>query len=371
VSRSAVLAGLIVVAGLTSVLALKVPPLPWKLVAHGRYTATYANEARNMLYLGEGQSSSVAVTETADGVRNFHVSGKVEASSDPEDMRLQRMLGHIPAALLPQARSVLIVGCGAGVTAGSFTTYSNIQRIVICDIEPLIPQRVAAYFSNENYNVVHDPRVEVVYDDARHFILTSKEKFDIITSDPIHPWVKGAASLYTREYFDMVKQRLNPGGLVTQWVPLYESNSDVVRSEVATFFDAFPTGTVWGNDINGSGYDVVMLGSTGPLPIDVDAVQQLLDAQPKVARSLKDVGFQSAVDLFTRYSGRASELAPWLKGAEINRDRNLRLQYLAGMASNLYEERAIYRDMMSYRTFPEDIFTGSAESRQTLRNSIR
>src|SRR5581483_11919501 len=111
-------------------------------------------------------------------------------------------------------RSVLVVGCGAGVTAGSFTVYSNIQKIVICEIEPLIPQHVAGYFSNENYNVVHDSRVQVVYDDARHFILTTKDKFDIITSDPIHPWVKGAATLYTKEYFEMVRRHLNPGGLV-------------------------------------------------------------------------------------------------------------------------------------------------------------
>src|SRR5204863_490094 len=82
---------------------------------------------------------------------------------------------------------------------------------------------IAPYFSNENYNVVNDPRVEIVYDDARHFILTTNEKFDIITSDPIHPWVKGAAALYTKEHFEQVKAHLNPGGVVTQWVPLYQS----------------------------------------------------------------------------------------------------------------------------------------------------
>ena len=118
---------------------------------------------------------------------------------------------------------MLIVGFGAGVTAGSFVLHPGIKRIVICEIEPLIPRMVAPYFSKENYDVVHDPRVEIVYDDARHYILTTNEKFDVITSDPIHPWVKGAASLYTKEYFELVKAHLNPGGVVTQWVPLYES----------------------------------------------------------------------------------------------------------------------------------------------------
>ena len=98
--------------------------------------------------------------------------------------------------------------------------------------------------------MLHDPRTKMIYDDARHFVLTTTEKFDIITSDPIHPWVKGSATLYSKEYFELVKQHLNPGGVITQWVPLYESDAETVKSEIATFFDAFPNGTIWGNDIS-------------------------------------------------------------------------------------------------------------------------
>ncbi len=96
-------------------------------------------------------------------------------------------------------------------------------------MEPLIPPTATQYFAKENYNVMHDPRAQIVYDDARHFVLTTREKFDIITSDPIHPWVKGSATLYSKEYFELVKQHLNPGGIVTQWVPLYES--DIAHGE--------------------------------------------------------------------------------------------------------------------------------------------
>src|SRR6185503_11895698 len=170
------------------------PATPWELVTAGRYVATKGKEGK-LLFMGEGVNASVAVTELSDGTRNFHVSGKIEASTDPRDMRLQRMLGHIPALLHPNPKSVLIVGCGAGVTAGSFITHPGIERIVICEIEPLIPRVVAQFFSKENYDVVTNPRVEVVIDDARHYMLTARETFDVITSDPIHPWVKGAATL--------------------------------------------------------------------------------------------------------------------------------------------------------------------------------
>src|SRR5579872_5342614 len=176
-------------------------------------------------------NSSVAVSLMYNGVRNFHVSGKVEASSEPQDMRLQRMLGHLPALLHPNPRKVLVVGCGAGVTAGSFVAHPEVERIVICEIEPLIPTVVVSYFRLENQDVLNDPRVELVCDDARHFIATTAETFDVITSDPIHPWIKGAATLYTQEYFEQCKRHLKPGGLVTQWVPLYESNPDAVKSQ--------------------------------------------------------------------------------------------------------------------------------------------
>ena len=143
------------------------------------------------LYVGEGRNSSVAISELPDGKHYFHVAGKVEASTEPYDMRLQRMLGHIPALLHPDPKSVLIVGFGAGVTAGTFVVQPTIENITICELEPLVPPAATEYFQRENYNVKNDPRTTIHYDDARHFILTSKDKFDIITSDPIHPWVKG------------------------------------------------------------------------------------------------------------------------------------------------------------------------------------
>ncbi len=163
---------------------------------------------------------------------------------------------------------MLIVGFGAGVTAGSFVVHPEVKRIVICEMEPLIPPTATKYFGQQNYFVLNDPRTQVIYDDARHFVLTTPEKFDIITSDPIHPWVKGSATLYSKEYFELVKQHLNPGGVITQWVPLYESDPETVKSEIATFFDAFPNGTIWGNDISGGGYDMVLMGQVDQSKID-------------------------------------------------------------------------------------------------------
>ncbi|MFM7842816.1 MAG: spermidine synthase, partial [Planctomycetota bacterium] len=359
----------IAAATLTAALIRQVPVTPADLIAYGRYSARYRGEAE-VLYLGEGLNSSVAVTLRNGLQRSFHVSGKVEASSVPQDMRLQRMLGHIPALVHPAPKSVLIVGCGAGVTAGSFILHPTIERIVICELEPLIPQVVAHHFDAENHGVVTNPKVEIVYDDARHFILTTTEQFDIITSDPIHPWVRGAAALYTREYFELCKRRLKPGGVVTQWVPLYESNLPAVQSELATFFDAFPQGTVWSNDHLGSGYDLVLLGQQDPLVINLDDWNERLAREDHwfITFALEDVGFFSSYDLLATYAGRASDLENWLAKAERNHDRNLRLQYLAAVGANEYQEDAIYRSIVKHRSEAAQPFVGSASQLSELKH---
>jgi spermidine synthase len=367
---AAAVTAVIAVVVLSPLLVRTIPRVPPVLVAYGRYAPTYSPP--NALFVGDGMNASIAVTELANGYRNFHVSGKIEASTEPQDMRLQRMLGHISALMHEQPRTVLVVGFGAGVTAGAFLLHPSVERIVICEIEPLIPKVVSRYFADANYDVLNDPRVEVIYDDARHYILTTDEKFDIITSDPIHPWVKGAAALYTREYFELASRHLNPGGVITQWVPLYESDFDVVRSELATFFQVFPYGTVWSNDIRGQGYDVVLVGQTQPTVIDVDAWKERLERPDhyRVATSLVEVGFWSAFDLLGTFAGYAPDLAPWLAGAQINRDRNLRLMYIAGLGANLYRQGSIYDEILRYRRLPEGLFMGSQEALDALRVAI-
>ncbi len=351
--------------------AISVRPVPAGLVAFGRSLARLGEP--HALYVGEGINSSIAVTEEENGWRNFHVSGKVEASTEPQDMRLQRLLGHLTALLDQKGpKSALVVGFGAGVTAGAISIHPTVDRMVICEMEPLIPKVVSTYFRDANYNVAANSKVQIVYDDARHFVLTTREKFDVITSDPIHPWVKGAATLYTKEYFEHVKAHLNPGGVVTQWVPLYESTEDVVRSEIATFLQVFPNGTLWRNDARNGGYDMVLAGRLEETPIDVDALQAKLDSPEYAAvkASLADAGYLTIFDLLKTYSGRGRDLGPWIAGAVINTDGNLRLQYLAGLGLNNNLGTQIRNSILDYRQFPADMFTGEASNIDYLRNLI-
>ena len=349
-----------------------VPPVPPLLVGYGRWFATRLDNANDFIYVGEGMTASVAVSQLSNGVLNYHNAGKVQASSEPQDMRLQRMLGHLTTLLPPHPGSVLVIGCGAGVTAGAVSIDPALGSETIAEIEPLVPKVVSKYFGAYNFNVVTNPKVHIEIDDARHFILTTKQKFDAVTSDPLDPWVKGAATLYTQEFFDVVKEHLNPGGVVTLFVQLYESSPEAVKSEIATFFKAFPNGVVFGNTNNGGGYDLVLVGQNGPMHIDVDSIDQRL-ASPQyaqVAASLREIGFNSATDLFSTFAGNEPMLRPWLADAQINHDRNLRLQFLAGLGLNRYDQGPIYSQMLQYRRYPDGLFVGSPEHLAQLRMAM-
>ncbi|HEX7796033.1 MAG TPA: fused MFS/spermidine synthase [Vicinamibacterales bacterium] len=353
-------------------LAAVVPPLPGLLVAYGRHAAAWADQNANIIYVGEGLHASIAVSRVSEGVLNYHNAGKIQASSEPSDMRLQRMLGHLTTLVPRQARSVLVIGCGAGVTAGAVSVNPNVERVTIVEIEPLVPQAAGRYFGGVNHDVLRNPKVHVVVDDARHFLMTTHETFDAITSDPLDPWVKGAATLYTKEFFDTARAHLNPGGAMTLFVQLYESSADAVKSEVATFFKAFPEGLIFGNTYNGAAFDTVLVGPVAAPEIDLEAIDGALrlPAFERMARSLGEIGMYSAHDLFSNYAGRAKDLQGWIGNAQINRDRNLRLQYLAGSSLNVHDGDRIYRDIVSYRIFPDDLFVGNSTTLWSLKQAI-
>lgn len=402
--------------------ATTVTPPNWVLIAYGRFAPTYADfavinqkradgvtEEKDVpqngssdvygTYVGEGMNVSVVVSMTGQGVRSFHGAGKVQASNQSQDMHLQRMLGHLSVLAHREpdkVKKVLVVACGAGVTAGSFIPYPNVEEITIVDIEPFVPKFVTPRFTKENYGItdglakpsggVENPRyvvnasgkrtkVTVVFDDGRHFLHTTKEKFDVITSDPIDPWVKGCAALNTIEYYQMAKDHLNPGGVMSLWIPIYESNLATTKSVLGTFFKVYKNGIFWSNDIRGEGYDAVLFGRQDDDHVpqfNLDEMQARID-RPEYAlvkQSLSDYDFHSAVDLMATYAGHAPALTSWMSDAQINTDRNLRLQYLAGMWLNSFIGREILSDILRYYRFPRDMFVGSPERVNALEAQL-
>lgn len=342
-------AGALVLAGAASPFAARlIPEVPPGMFAYGRMIDRW-DKSTEYLFVAEGVDADVVVTQSVEGNQLFHVSGKCVASSSPIDMRIERMLGHLPAMAHAEPKTVLVVGCGAGVTAGSLLKHPSVERIVICDIEACVPRAAGAMFAEQNYGVIDDPRTEVVVDDARHFLASTTETFDVITTDPIHPWVRGAAALYTYEFFEMCKAHLNPGGIVAQWVPLYETSERAVKCELATLLKSFPDATLWDSDTSGNGYDLTVLATADGSPLDWKQMKRAYNSNPALRESLADVDLLTIKELFKTCVASGPELREYLSDAELNLDRNLRLQYLAGLSLDSYVQKDIFRALAKQR----------------------
>ena len=324
-----------------------VPSTPHELLADGRSIRRWADSA-SYVYVAEGLDSPIVVSDLEDGTRCFHVAGKVEASTRERDLRTQRLLGHLPAMAHQSPKKVLVIGCGSGMTAGSFLLHSSVEQIVLCELEKCVIDAARDHFEAYNYGVVSDPRTRIIHDDARHFLATTQESFDIITVDPIHPWVKGAAALYTTEFFQLCKSHLNQNGIVTLWAPLYESNEATVKCEIATFLQQFPHATLWSGQSQHVGYDLVIVASTEEV-IDVERMAGKLTSSTLLQFSFAEIGLASVGALVNCLAAEGHDLRDWLRDAQINRDRNLRLQYLAGTNPDHALEQQILQTIVSAR----------------------
>jgi spermidine synthase len=168
------------------------------------------------------------------------------------------------------------------------------------------------------------------------------------------------------------------------WIPLYESNLDTSKSVISTFFKVFPNGILWSNDVNQRGYDAVLFGQAEPTVINLDALQERLDRADHrpVKESLTQVGFGSkkttlgteernlAIDLLSTFAGQATLLEEWSRDAQINTDRNLRLQYLAGMWLNSDLGTEILSSILSHYRFPDETFVGSPQRIRGLKEAL-
>jgi spermidine synthase len=153
---------------------------------------------------------------------------------------------------------------------------------------------------------------------------------------------------------------------VAQWVPLYETDEASAKSQIGTFVRSFPHATLWNSDFLDTGYDLVLVGQTGETRVDGRRIAKRLRDDRQLWNALAEVGLGSTVDLLQTYAGRGPDLEPWLRDAPINRDRSLRLQYLAGLALDDQNAYGIYGTIISYRQYPSDLFDVSPQDEAQL-----
>ncbi|QRN98833.1 fused MFS/spermidine synthase [Archangium violaceum] len=249
--------------------------------------------------------------------------------------RYMATLAHLPMLLHPEPKQVLQVCFGTGSTAGSFASHPGLASLTIVDTNPDV-LAAAPHFAEHNHGVAEDPRAHVVFDDGRHFLLSTQGSYDVISFEPPPPRSAGVVSLYTTEFYQQVKRRLAPGGVLAQWIPLQQQPDNLTRGMVASLLEAFPEVTLW----IPSDYEAVLVASDRPLAVDV-AGWEARWTQASVARSLADVGFTSPYGLMGTYVAGTEALRRWTQGYQPVTDDEPAVEYFLFNADKPFDPEAM------------------------------
>jgi spermidine synthase len=251
------------------------------------------------------------------------INGRTNAS-DREDMPTQVMLGQMPLLLAPKLSNALVVGYATGVTVGAILQ-SPVESVECVELEPATVNG-SHYFEHVNNHPLSDPRLHLIIDDARTYLRVTPTRYDIIVSEPSHPWVPGVANLFTREFFQLGRERLNDDGVFVQWLQIYQLSTDSLRSVLATFHETFPYVLVFRVEGAWKGKDLLLVGSKTPLTLD--HIKERI-GDPRIAAELARVNIKSEADVRAWYVCDETELQPAVSGAVINTDDNMHIETTA------------------------------------------
>jgi spermidine synthase len=197
-----------------------------------------------LLYHADGVQNTIDVLRSPSGATSLVIGGNVEADNGYRQRRHFVLKGHLPLLFQEDPRSVLVVGLGMGITLQATANHPGLERIDVIELSPDI-LAAQAYLEEVNGKIVQNPLVHVQIDDGRLFMKMTPDHFDMITADPIHPKISRVGYLYTAEYYQSIREHLNEGGVVCQWMPIYQISPLRLRSAVKSFVEVFPHATLW------------------------------------------------------------------------------------------------------------------------------
>jgi spermidine synthase len=272
---------------------------------------------QHIVWREEGVEATVVVHQTLNNELSLTVNGIHEASTGGVMTYVHRRIGHMPMALHPFARTALVIGVGGGATAGAVSVHDGVDVDIVELAGAVI--RGARFFEAINYGVLSRPNVQIHVDDGRNYLMLTPRRYDVVTADVIIPIFAGSGNLYSREYFELIRRVLNPGGLVLQWVAGTEAEYKAIAR---TFVSVFPETTVWAD---GS----LLVGSLQPLRLRREEFEAKLTL-PGRAQGLHDLGIETFDKLLSTFVAGPDELRAYLgQGAILTDDRPLAEYFLS------------------------------------------
>ncbi|WP_417661314.1 fused MFS/spermidine synthase [Pseudomonas sp.] len=289
--------------------------------------------ARNgkIVFYQEGRSGTVAVVTQGRAERQFnrlYIQGVSNTGDAMPSLRYMRLQALLPLLIHKgQPHSALVIGFGTGITVGAMLRYTELKKPVVAELLPEVLE--AAPLFSGNYNAAESPQLDIRLRDGRRELLRSAERYDLVTLEPPPPSAAGVVNLYSRDFYALAASRLQPGGLVAQWLPLPTQNIEDSRSLVRSFIDVFPHATLWTTEL----HEMLLIGSLEPMPLSVPDIQQRF-AHPQVAESLREVGIDSPAALLATWITDRQGLEHFVGDAPAVTDDRPRIEYAPWVRSN-------------------------------------
>lgn len=276
---------------------------------------------QRLLFYREGVDATVAVTEYRD-VRSLRISGKIDASDGIGDGLTHLGFAHVGMLSGGPVERALLIGLGSGITLGSLACYAEVEELDCVEISEGVVEAAGRFYGRVNYEVLRDPRVRMIRGDGRNHLLLTDRQYDLIVSIPSNPWMAGVANLFTREYFELCRQRLRPGGRVCSWLQLYSISEADFKSVIRTAFEVFPHVSLW----QGMQGDTMLIASVDPPAMDVERILAAFD-DPRIREDLGRIWVQQPGHLLGGFICAGERLRAWAADAPLHTDDNARLEF--------------------------------------------
>ncbi len=299
-----------------------------------RLTVREIADAEDVVFFQDGMNATISVTRSDDYVA-LKTNGKVDASN--LDTSTQLLLGDLGAVFHPHPRRVLIIGLGGGMTASAVARFPDVEQIDCVEIERAV-LRAQPFLTRLNRGVLADSRFHLIFDDARNYLQTASQRYDLIISEPSNPWIAGISALYTREFYSALRQKLEPGGVFVQWVQAYGLAPSDFRMIVASLGPSFADLSLW----RSSNRDYLLLGRTQPGNLSFERARKLWGV-PELQQDFQTLKLAAPESWPVYFRLGDPELRKLAHGATPNTDDRTRLEFEAPkrlLTESLTEELA-------------------------------
>ncbi len=289
---------------------------------------------QEVLAVSEGMHETLAVVEVPGVERRLFTNGHSMSSSHRFAQRYMRLFAHVPLLAMEAPERVLVICFGVGNTLHAASLHPSVERLEAVDLSKNVI-RHGSWFAASNGRILEDPRVRVFVNDGRqHLRMQPEGSYDLVTLEPPPISYAGVASLYSREFYELVRSRLREGGALTQWLPAYQVDAPATLSIVRAFLDVFPGAVL----LSGYHSELILLGTASGAPeLDLDALRRRLRERPAVRRDLWRIDVETPTALVGSFAADAETLARATAGVRSVTDDRPVMEY--SVRSRLFETR--------------------------------